>query len=237
MSDFRRQRLIHSSQRSNFTLSQISYPDKFMKKLLTAIAGVTILTMGTIATAPAQAQIFGDDPSHDLEDILNGDVDITDEQFGVLDAVSGELNIDIETLLLEPNQMDNLFEGSSVNADQPPSGPLVFSKEYNGGTCSVDAGCALKAIGLVLSLQCASSGADPQAWAECVQDKNYDKYLAASECTWGACPGFATLPGGNKIYACGNTKSLIAGQSLLNLPTTLRGDQVDTLQISLLSQG
>ncbi len=72
---------------------------------------------------------------------------------------------------------------------------------------------------------------DPQDWAECTKELDYDAYLAASACTFGDCPGFATLPG-KKVVACNNSvNSVLAGNSYLNLPSTLESQKKE-LQIS-----
>ncbi|MBD2482954.1 hypothetical protein [Planktothrix sp. FACHB-1365] len=204
-----------------------------MKKLLTSIAGAGLFMVTGLA-APSQAGVFGVD-STDLNDVLNKKVTLTTEQANVLSAVSKQLKITSTTLLKTPSKMGGLYTGTTVSSSSPPTGALVYSKNYGTGVCKVQAGCALKAIGLSLTLQCSSSGTDPEAWAKCVKSKDNDKYLAASQCTWGTCPGFATLPNGGAAYACTTpTDSVFAGKSLLNLPTTLNNSST---KLSLPSQG
>ncbi|GGA03616.1 hypothetical protein [Okeania sp. KiyG1] len=202
-----------------------------MKKLLTAIAGLSVLAAGILGAAPAQAlPIFGED--NDLADLFNGEVTLSEEQFNVTNEIAGKLNVSTFELLQDPDKVDDLYAGDAYDSNTAPSGLGVYSK--NG--CTVDAGCAIKAIGMVNTLKCAGSGTDPQNWAECVQNNDYDAYLAASACTYGSCPAFATLPN-QKVVACNNgLKSVIAGKSYINLPSTL-APQKNELQISWLSQG
>lgn len=169
-----------------------------MNKRLTALTTTTLLALGVAATAPAQAlPIFGTESDHELQDIVDGTVDVDGDQYMKLDSISGRLSISMVDLLNDPGQMDGLYAGDSVDKSNPPEGLDVYQKEG----CYVQAGCALKAIGLANTLKCASSGTDPEAWAYCVQDKDYDAYIAATECTWGDCPGFASVPG-EGLYAC-----------------------------------
>ncbi len=128
-----------------------------MKKLLTAIVGLSVLAAGILGSTPAPAQFytFGENPEDDLNALwLNGGqtiinatpFNVTNQITNVLNSQSAE-NIALLTLLQDPNQMDNLYAGNVYNSSTP-SGFGVYSKEG----CSVDAGCALKAIGLVNTL-------------------------------------------------------------------------------------
>ncbi|MDY7004527.1 MAG: hypothetical protein SWX82_11355 [Cyanobacteriota bacterium] len=211
-----------------------------MKKLLTAIAGLSVLAAGILGAAPAQAQFytFGENADDDLNDLwLNGGQAIINrEQFNVTNQIALAVGLTgptaAVTLLQDPDKLDDLYAGDGYDSNTAPGGLGVYSK--NG--CTVDAGCAIKAIGIVNTLKCSGSGTDPQNWGECVKDNDYDAYLAASACTFGTCPGFATLPN-QKVVACSNSlKSVIAGKSYINLPPTL-ASQNNELQIGWLSQG
>lgn len=214
-----------------------------MKKLLSAIAGLSILATGILGAAPAQAQFytFGENANDDLNDLWlnNGNAIINQEQFNVTNEIATAVGYSGQMaaiqLLQNPDQLDNLYAGDAYDSNTAPGGLGVFSK----AGCTVDAGCAIKAIGLVNTLKCTTSVSnmtDPEDWANCVKDLDYDAYLAASECTYGSCPGFATLPG-QKVVACNNSvNSVLAGNSYLNLPSTLE-PQKKELQISWLSQG
>ncbi|WP_159788801.1 hypothetical protein [Sodalinema gerasimenkoae] len=176
-----------------------------MKRQLAILASSLVVGVGAIAVAPVQAlPIFGTESHHELEDILNEEVQLSGEQQGTLIGVAGLLEMDSTALLNSPDAMNSLFDGESVDPSQPPTGPLVINHEASG--CSVDAGCALKAIGLVNTLKCGASGMDPEAWASCLQDTDYDAYIAASACTWGSCPGFALAEDG--VYACAEPTGL-----------------------------
>lgn len=206
-----------------------------MKKLLSAIAGLSILAGGILAATPAQAQTVFGQQTDDLNDLFNGTATLNENQFSISKEIADTLNIDVLTLLQSPDEVSNLYAGDVYDSNTAPSGLGVYSKEG----CTVDAGCAIKAIGLVNTLKCAGSVSnitDPQDWANCVEGLDYDAYLAASACTYGSCPGFATLPG-QKVFACNNSvNSVLAGNSYLNLPSTLE-PQKKELQIGWLSQG
>lgn len=215
-----------------------------MKKLLSAIAALSVMATGILAASPAQAQFytFGENADDDLNDLLlnGGNAILNTEQFNVTNQIAVAAGYSGQTaalqLLQNPDQLDNLYAGDVYDSNSAPSGLGVYSKDG----CSVDAGCAIKAIGLVNTLKCAASVSnisDPQDWANCVEQIDYDAYLAASDCTFGNCPGFATLPGGQKVFACNNSvNSVLAGNSYLNLPSTLE-PQKKELQIGWLSQG
>lgn len=207
-----------------------------MKKLLSAIAGLSVLAGSILAATPAQAQFytFGENADDDLNDLwLNGgNAIINQEQFNLTNAVANQLNITWDTLLQEPEQLNALYDES----DSSTQGILTFSN----GDCSVDVGCALPKIGLATALKCVAkvgvNVTDAKPWAECLQEVDYDAYVASIPCTSGTCPGFATLPG-QKVFACNNSvNSVLAGNSYLSLPSTLE-PQKKELQISWLSQG
>jgi len=204
-----------------------------MKKLLTAIAGLSVLAAGILGVAPAQAlPFFGENADDDLNDVLTGQVQLNKQQSNITKEIASKLEVTSLSLLQNPDQLDNLYGGDAYEVGIPKGGLGVYSKDG----CTVDAGCAIKAIGLVNTLKCSGSGTDPQNWAECVQNNDYDAYLAASACTYGDCPAFATLPN-QEVVACNKgLKSVIAGKSYINLPSTLAA-QKNELQISWLSQG
>jgi len=175
-----------------------------VNKQLAALTSTALLVFGAFASAPAQAlPIFGTESDHDLQMILDKEVELDFDQQNVLYGLSGYLALSPDSLLQDPTQMSSLYAGTSVDSSSPPTGGMVLSKEG----CSVEAGCALKAIGLVNSLKCASSGMDPESWAKCLRDTDYDSYLAAAACTWGSCPGFSAVPG-EGLYACADSDTL-----------------------------
>jgi hypothetical protein len=227
--------------------------DRAMKKLLTAIATTAAVTLAGIIAAPAAralptfGQVLGDGASIDeaLAMYDNYEVDFSDSEAEALElsalAVANTLGTDEDmffALLEDPSLLDSLYSGSDAQNDFNTSGFGVFTAQG----CSVNADCALKAIGLSLSIQCAGqvglSGGlySPEAWASCVQEKDIDAYYAAVACTWGDCP-FAALPG-QQVVACNKSpNAVIAGKVLLNLPPTLSQGKNDSMQIGLLSQG
>jgi len=197
-----------------------------MKKLVASIASASLLMVTVLAATPSQAVLFFGADSTDLKDVFNKTdlndvftqkVSVRTEQTNVLHPVSQHLKITPTTLLKTPSQTSGLSTintATIVNLSSPPGGKTIYSKAYGKGVCNVHAGCALKAIGLSLTLQCSSAGTDPEAWAKCVKSKDYDKYLAAAQCTWGTCPGFATLPNGGAAYACTSpSHSILGGKS------------------------
>ncbi|MDC0835379.1 hypothetical protein AY599_03670 [Leptolyngbya valderiana BDU 20041] len=181
------------------------------KKQLAALTSTALLFLGGVAATPAKAlPIFGTESDHDLQMIVDGEVSLDTMQTNFLTNLSYRLAPEVSdfnqkktTLLQDPSRMDNLYAGTSVDPNSPPTGGMVFSKDG----CSVEANCGLKAIGLGNTLKCASSGTDPEAWAKCLRDKDYDAYMAATACTWGNCPGFTALPG-EGVYACSETEGL-----------------------------
>lgn len=227
-----------------------------MKKLLTAIATTAAVALaGTLAAPAARAlPTFGealadnvteDDYYDDLFMLLDGNVELSDGAEEALELVTGAISntmgialTDYYDLLFDPSLLDSLYAGSDVQNDINKEGFGVFTVQG----CSVNADCALKAIGLSLSIQCAGQVGvgnlySPQAWAECVQDKDIDAYYAALACTWGSCP-FSATPAGQKVFACNNSpNAVVAGKVLLNLPPTLSQGKNDSMQIGLLSQG
>lgn len=214
-----------------------------MKRFLSAIAGLSVMATGILAASPAQAQFISQ--SSDLTDLLNdNDSDINGILNNLRNSLSDEeesdlksaFNIDIDMgHFLQSEAKIDTWADSNLNSDKKLTGLGVYSKN----DCSVKAGCALNAIGFGNTLKCAATVrdiTDPQDWANCIKDLDYDAYLTASACTYGSCPGFATLPG-QKVFACNNSvNSVLAGNSYLNLPSTLE-PQKKELQISWLSQG
>ncbi len=184
----------------------MSVSTKIMKRKLAIIASGIVVGVGAIAVAPIQAlPIFGTESDHELSDITDGTVGTSDEQKNTLTMLSFNLGLSFDgsDLLNNPDEMTRLYDGDSVDPNSPPEpGMMTYSKDG----CSVDAGCALKAIGLVNTLKCAASGEDLEAWATCLQDTDYDAYMAATACTWGSCPGFALAEDG--IYACSEPSGL-----------------------------
>jgi len=218
-----------------------------MKKLLTAIATTAAVTLAGIIAAPAAralptfGEVLGDGVGtyeEDLNMLFNGEAELSDSEMQAISLTADALSIDMFTLVMDPSQLDNLYSGSDAQNDINTSGFGVFTAQG----CSVNADCALKAIGLSLSIQCAGqvglSGGlySPEAWASCVQDKDIDAYYSAVACTWGDCP-FAALPG-QQVVACNKSpNAVVAGKVLLNLPPTLSQGKNDSMQIGLLSQG
>ncbi len=232
-----------------------------MKKLLTAIATTAAVTLaGTFAAPAARAiptvgEILGDGNGtyhSDLADIYNGYAGYDENVIAFSDSEKVALDLTMTALglpdygdqymylalLADPSQLDSLYSGSDPASDVNTSGFGVFTMQG----CSVNADCALKAIGLSLSIQCAGQVGvgnlkNPQAWMECVQDKDIDAYYSAVACTWGNCP-FSATPAGQKVFACNNSpNAVVAGKVLLNLPPTLSQGKNDSMQIGLLSQG
>lgn len=173
-----------------------------VNKSLAALTTTALFALGAIAPVRA-LPIFGTEDSHELSDILDETVSTTDQQESILQGIVFDLSfgsgmmVDRTTLLENPDLVGGIYEGDSVDPNSPPTGFDVYEKDG----CYVEAGCAIKAIGLVNALKCAGSGTDPEAWAYCIQDKDYDAYMAATQCTWGSCPGFASVPG-EGLYAC-----------------------------------
>ncbi|MGC9503391.1 hypothetical protein [Baaleninema sp.] len=196
------------------------------KKHLAALTSTALLLLGSVAAAPAKAlPIFGTESDHDLQMIVDGEVALDNMQTNFLNSLSSRLVADTEVasfaekptaLLQDPSRMDNLYAGTSVDPSSPPTSGMVFTKEG----CSVAADCGLKAIGLANTLKCASSGYDPEAWAKCLREKDYDAYMAATACTWGNCPGFTALPG-EGVYACSQPEGLGVFATPGNLSETI----------------
>lgn len=218
-----------------------------MKRLVTAIAGLSVLATGILGATPAEAfDVFGGNVDDDLKDIVHpknkkGTLVLNQQQNALLNRVADAVGMNRKKsymLLKKPNKLNKLYKGDKYDPNDPktkPSGLGVYSK--NG--CTVEAGCAIKAIGLGNAFKCVakvSNAYDPQDWAECVKGIDYDAYLAASDCTYGNCPAFATLPN-QKVVACNKgVNTVLAGQSYLNLPATLVSEKKE-LQITWLSQG
>ncbi len=217
-----------------------------MKKLLTAIATTAAVALaGTFAAPAARAlptfgEVLGDGVGtyeSDLDMLFNGEAELSDSEMQAISLTADALSIDAFALVMAPSQLDGLYAGSDAQNNINTSGFGVFTVQ----DCSVNADCALKAIGFSLSVQCAGQVGlgnlySPQAWAECLQDKDIDAYYSAVACTWGSCP-FSAAPG-EKVFACNNSpNTVVAGKVLLNLPPTLSQGKNDSMEIGLLSQG
>lgn len=203
-----------------------------MTNILTAIASAAILT--AFGAGAASAQTFppiGNTTNSDTDLIYDGQA-LDDDQTQLANLLSNALSITAQELLDDPSQLDDLYADDANLKDT--SGLLgTFTKDG----CSVNADCAFKAIGLGLVFACAGSGTDPEAWANCVEDKDRDAYLKAVNCTWGTCPDFANLPG-QKIVACNNSpEQMLAGNLWLALPKSLNQGKTEYLSVDLLSQG
>ncbi len=192
---------------------------EMMKRLLSAMTSAALLAVGGLAT-PAQAVVFGMD--NDLQDILDPaqEVELSAQQGSTYDALAmtlglgydpvedGGINLSTTALLDDPSLMSGLYADNGSGTKEDLLG------EYCKDGCCVQAGCALDAIGLKLTLVCSPSGMDPEAWAKCVRDKDTGAYMAATACTSGDCPGFSSLPG-EGVFAC-NQGSTIASTELLD---------------------
>ncbi len=195
------------------------------KQLLTAFTSVSLLIAGAIAV-PATAAIFGsgDDKASidansqlsDLYDDFGGDsgsADITvdDMQGMMMMMLSMEVGISPLDLLQDPSSVDYLNDkGDAVKSgsEELPHGFGVITKDG----CTADVGCAIGAAGVKVTLVCmaqvpAKGGdlSDAEDIANCMKEVDYDRYMAASACTYGTCPGFASI-GQDDLYAC-NTET------------------------------
>ncbi|NJN61125.1 MAG: hypothetical protein HC795_05960 [Coleofasciculaceae cyanobacterium RL_1_1] len=195
------------------------------KQLLTAFTSVSLLIAGAIAV-PATATIFGsgDDKAtidansqlSDLYDDFGGDSGsaniAADEMQGMMMMMlSMEVGVSALDLLQDPSKVDYLNDaGAAVKSgsDELPHGFGVISKEG----CTADIGCAIGAAGVKVTLVCMAqvpakggSLADAEDIANCMKDVDYDRYMAASACTYGTCPGFASIAQ-DDLYAC-NTEA------------------------------
>ncbi|KOR35475.1 hypothetical protein AM228_18005 [Planktothricoides sp. SR001] len=212
-----------------------------MKKLLSAIAGAGILAMAILASAPAQAQIGGNTGSagEDLTSVFNDDsYEVSDELEQLVTELPTILeDIDSAGLLSDPGQLDELY---NAYASDSSSGYNADAWVISKGGCSVDVNCTISKIGVVTALQCyASAGLEPEAVANCLQEKDQQKYLAAASCTYGNCPAFAGLPG--QLFAastCQNAKHpSLAGHLLLNAPANFEENTAQPLPVDLLFKG
>ncbi|NEP45456.1 MAG: hypothetical protein F6K35_42050 [Okeania sp. SIO2H7] len=244
-----------------------------MKKLLTAIATTAAVALAGIIAAPAAralptfGEVLGDGVGtyqDDLNMLFTGQAKLSEDETSVLQKTALSLHntqndteVDINnvseyastlnSLLLNPSQLDDLYSGSDAEKDVNNKGFGVFTTARG---CSVNADCALRAIGWMLSVQCAGevgmSGNiySPIAWAQCVHDKDENAYYEAlNDCTWrtskdgGSCD-LLNATSGQKVFACNKSpNAVVAGKVLLNLPPTLSQGTNDSMQIGLLSQG
>lgn len=200
-----------------------------MKKEFIAIFSISLLVFVTSASPAAGRPRRGG--TTDTQLIFNGET-LDSSQEALVKGIAADMEIDVQTLLNNPEQM-NL--GDDEASRQQKWG--TYSK--NG--CTVDAGCALQAIGLGLSLQCMSAAAtDPEAWANCVKDKNDDAYYDALQCTWldsdpGQTCDFLSSVDGENTYACNVADPAAAlGRSSVEMPASLEAGQSRVLSIDLI---
>ncbi|TAF56959.1 MAG: hypothetical protein EAZ61_02425 [Oscillatoriales cyanobacterium] len=190
------------------------------KQLLTAFTSLALLA--SAIAVPATATIFGsgDDAASidansqlsDLYDDFGGDsgsanITVDDMQGMMMMMLSMEVGVSALDLLQDPSKVDYLNDaGEAVKSGsgEVPHGFGVISKEG----CTADIGCAIGAAGIKVTLVCLTqvpakggSLADAEDIANCMRDVDYDRYMAASACTYGTCPGFASI-GQDDLYAC-----------------------------------
>jgi len=202
-------------------------------QLLSALAATAALAVGTLAS-PAAALIYGSDDHKaiDAETQLDSvyhvyggtsastDVVLDGMQNTIVQMMASEVGaMSPLDILTDPSKIDGLYdEGASVDGSgAPPSGFGTYSK----GGCTVDAGCGFGAIGVKIALTCAAQVPanygemnDPEAWANCIKDQDYDAYMAAAACTYGTCPGFASIVD-DELYAC-NTQGSDSVMAVFN---------------------
>lgn len=195
-------------------------------QLLTILTSASLLLAGTILN-PATATIFGsgDEPTTidansqltDLYDDFGGDsgsADITADEMQsmMMMMLSMEVGVSPLDLLQDPSKINYLNDGGAAlqenGGTEVPSGFGVMTKDG----CTADVGCALGAVGIKTTLVCITqvpakggSLADPEDIATCLKDVDSDAYIAASACTYGSCPGFASITQ-DDLYAC-NTEA------------------------------
>ncbi len=226
-----------------------------MKKLLTAIATTATVTFAGIIAAPAAralpsfGEVLGDglgDYYSDLSLLNSGDAELTSDELDLIENSSMALNLDFDPLdlsssqlLSNPSTFSTMYTGLNVQTDMVSG---IGTISYNG--CSVNTGCALSAIGFSLSMQCAGSGTNPKAWADCIAEKDSTAYVNALKCTWQinspgeTCDFKGLATSGHKVVACNKSANpVVAGKVLLNLPPTLSQGKEESLQIGLLSEG
>jgi hypothetical protein len=126
-----------------------------------------------------------------------------------------------------------LYSEYANASDSYDSGGWVFSK----GGCSVDAKCVIGQIGVVTALQCVGN-LDPEAVANCLKEKDRQKYLAVASCACGDCPAFAGFP--SQLFAASTCQNAanpsLAGHLLLNSPANFE-NTAQPLQTDLLFKG
>jgi hypothetical protein len=190
------------------------------KQLLTAFTSLALLA-GAIAV-PASATIFGsgDDAASidansqlsDLYDDFGGDsgsasITVDGMQGMMMLMLSMEVGVSALDLLQDPSKVDYLNDAGEAlksGGEEIPHGFGVISK----GGCTADVGCAIGAAGVKVTLVCMAqvpakggSLSDAEDIASCMKDVDYDRYIAASACTYGTCPGFASIAQ-DDLYAC-----------------------------------
>lgn len=215
-----------------------------MKKLLTAIAATALLVAGIPQNAQANFPYLGplnaEDEinsgfQEDLTLLLNntnpnvGDESIADN--GFREGLTSLLNTSYQAFYEQPETLLAGWGGE----DGSPKAPGGLFGEYCKNGCCVNADCALDAIGWGLRVQCAGCGNDVGCWAECVKSKNEEAFYSAVACTSGNCP-ISTTPG-SRLFACRNSKNaLVAGQTLLMWPESLKAGNSQSISVDLLSQ-
>ncbi|MEB3885406.1 hypothetical protein [Lyngbya sp. CCY1209] len=205
-----------------------------MKKILTTLTGVSLLVLGGgVSPAAAFPPWAMPAPEPDEELIFNGET-LDEQQTDLVEDVADVLGITATDLLDDPNQMDGLFSGDKQTGNENGWGVIAWQG------CRVNADCAIQSIGLGLSIQCAASGMNPAAWAECVKAKNQDAYYEALQCTWqDADPSqtcdFLSSVDGENTYACNLADPAAAlGRSSVEMPASLEAGQSRVLSINLI---
>ncbi len=217
-----------------------------MKKLLSLIAGATLLAFGSAGDAVAFPS-FGSPPSS-LFTRSNDRIIKTTSPLNTYGRLRTRPTFPARLPVTSPNV--NSIQQAILTP--PSSGGFsvagAFGEEANNNNgrgfclegCCLKVGCAMNAVGGLfkatsLAAQCGSSSTLKSA-ANCVQQKNEDAYYAllSKNCISGCDIASAET---KKKFACDKDKSIVANQSLLTLPTTLSQGQTESLEISLLSQG
>jgi hypothetical protein len=205
-----------------------------MKKEFIAIVSISLLVVVSSASPAASRPRRGG--RTDAQLIFNGQT-LDSTQEALVKGIATDMEIDAQTLLNNPDQMNIFGEGDDKTVRKDGWG--IYTK--NG--CSVNSACALQAIGLGLSLQCLPAAYDPESWANCVKSKNDDAYYDALQCTWQdtdpnqTCDFLGSVEGEN-TYACNIADPAAAlGRGSVEMPAGLDGGQSRVSSIDLLSQG
>lgn len=213
-----------------------------MKKLLSLIAGATLLALGNAGDAVAAFPPIGGPPPFPAP--APDPIIPTTSPFGSFGTPPAPPALPAPPPVTPPDVSS--IQQAMLTPPNEISVAGAFGEEANdeGGFCldgcCLKVGCAVSAVGgpitaTSLAAQCGSSSSLKSA-ANCVQQKNEDAYYAllSNNCISGCDIASAET---KKKFACDKEKSLIANQSLLTLPTTLSQGQTESLEISLLSQG